>query len=269
VSFTATVHKKLVKWCEDEGIIMPSNFVLTTSSTKPDMTWLEKITFVDWQTVKAIKLPKNVRSTTNGRIPGSYDIFESGDLNEDVPADDIDTSNPIFWMIGRWYDGRATANWLSKHYPGSTLVMMRDGRQAKFQRNFPKAREAREVIWDAWKAWKAAILKDDALAIKMRQDCDNRVAVLDPDLVDDPEIKAARKVMDRDTSKLDDQIAAWSNMGYYYNPEEDSDVPSPLDKYPLLPEQYYFNRYMKRHADHVHRYLNSEYAFLKAQGKVK
>lgn len=266
VSYTATVKKKLEKWVEDNNIALESsNFILATTNKKPDTTWIQNITFVDWQTIKAIKLPKNVRSTSSGRIPGSYDIFESGDLNEDVPADDIDTTHDLFWMVGKYYEGRNVASFLNSKFPGCTLVMMREGRQDKFQRLFPKARDARKVIRDAYKAWTDSIDKDDALAIHMRHNADGRLKHMDLKRVDDPEVARARRVMDRDTSKLDDQIAEWRTMGYYYTPDEDSDLDDPLDKYILLPESYYFDRYMKRHADAIYRYMNCEYAHRVAQ----
>jgi hypothetical protein len=268
VSFTATVKKKLDKWVEENDALteQPTCYVLSPATTKPDTTWLENITFIDWPTIKAIKLPKNIRSTTSGRIPGSYDIFESGDLNEDVPADDIDTTNPIFWMVGKYYEVRKAADFLNRKFPGCTLVMMRTGREGKFQRLFPSAKSAEGAIRDAYKVWVSKIDKKDALAIQMRQSSDSRLAYLDENLLDDPEIKAAKAVASRNTDKLDEQIAEWSRMGYYYSPSEDMDIENPLDKYPLLPESYYFKRYIQgSNGEHVVRYMNAEYAWLKEQ----
>ena len=265
VSFTATVKKKLLKWCEDNGH-SPQNFFLAKSSRKPDMTWLENITFVDWPTIKAIKLPKKARSHTTGRIPGSYDIFEAGDFNEDVPADDIDTTKPIFWMLGKWYEGRSIAEYLNKSYPGCTLVMMRDGRQGKFHRLFPQSRNAVSVIGEDFKLWVKKIDKDDALALAMRNSGDSRLQVLDATKIKDPEILAAKKVLDRDLTKLDDEIYAWRKLGHWYTPD-DSKVENPLTKYVLLPETYYFGRVMRdaTKADAIYRYLHCEYNHLKEQ----
>jgi hypothetical protein len=267
VSYTATVRKKLDKWVEAQALSAPpTNYVLTATDQKPDQTWLEGITFVDWATIKAIKLPKNIRSTTSGRIPGSYDLYESGDLNEDVPADDIDTTHDLFWMVGKPYYGRKAAAYLNKSYPGCTLVMMREGRQEKFQRLFPKAKSATRTIEADFDKWVAGIDKKDALAIHMRQSGDRRLNDIDVSQVNDPEVALAKSVIDRDTTALDMQIKEWSQLGFYYAPDdEDGDLSGPMDKYPLLPDSYCFARYMRTRADHVYRYMNAEYAYLKEQ----
>lgn len=259
-SFTATVKKKLVKYCNDNSIDMPQNFVLSTNA--PDMTWLENVHVIDWPTVKAIKLPRNVVSPTTGRIPGSYDLFESGDWNEGVPGDDIDTQNDVFWMEGtRRYEGKKISEYLNKSYPGCTLVMLRVGREGKFQRNFPNAREAKDVIGADFKKWVAGLDKDIVTAYSISNNADHRLHDIDASKVDDPEIKRVKAILNKDTSTLENERYAWAELGQRWDPGVQNSG-NPLDKYALLPDRYDWNSMFRRRSEAIYRYLNCEYKHL-------
>jgi len=260
-SFTATVKKKMVKYCDDNNIVQPTYFVL--SMNKPTSPWLSNVTYVDWPTVKAIKLPRNVVSPTTGRIPGSYDLFESGDWNEGIPGDDIDTQNDLFWMEGtKYYDGQHVSEYLNKSYPGCTLVMLRVGREGKFQRNFPSARRAYAVIAADFKKWVAALDKDTVTALSIQENADRRLHDIDPTKVDDPEIKRVRSIMDKDTSTLEQEQRTWRSLGQYWTPDDVKHPGNPLTKYALIPDRYDWTSSFRHHPDAIYRYLNCEYKFL-------
>jgi hypothetical protein len=265
-SFTATVRKKLEKYCEDNDINSTGGYVLLKGDMSTvDKTWLTDIATVDWPTVKALKLPRAARTTTaSGRIPGSYDIFENGDWNEGVPGDDIDTSHSIFWMLGtRWNEGKDIAAWLKDSYPkGCTLVMLRAGREDKFQRNFPQATNVQDVLKAAFKNWTDKLNKDDVTALAIRESLDRRFSRLPIDRLNDPEIKRVAGIVERDTSVLEAQIKTWARLGFHYAGAY-SDELNPLAKYVLLPDSYYWRNV---DIEAIVRYMNCEYAFQAAQG---
>lgn len=263
-SFTATTKKKLWKYCEDNDVTYP-HFIL--SKDKPDTFWIEGgVTFETWDTIKAIKLPRNARNPVTGRIPGSYDLYEDGDYNEGVPGDDIDQSNPIFWMFGKYYDGRRYVEWLKQNYPGSTLVMLRRGREDKFKRLFPKSREISEAVREKYEAWTKTVTADQNLALAVQNDYRFQdFQVLDVDEIDDPRFAKVVKLRKKSLGALQNQIRAWHKLGCVYAPDEHG-VKNPMDDYPLLPDAYYIRR--SKDKAHLYRYMNAEYAYLKGQGKV-
>lgn len=261
-SFTATMKKKLVKYAEDAGTHY-DNFVL--SKDRPDTFWIEGGTkFIDWDTIKAIKLPRNAPNPTTGRIPGAYDVWEDGDWNENIPGDDIDTSNPVYWMFGKHWDGRTRAEWLHKNVPGATLVMLRRGREDKFARLFPATRPVDEVIREAFDKWASTVSDDVKLAMAVQSDY--RLAdyeKLDASKIDDPRFAKVTKLRQRDLSKIEAKISEWSNVGMFFD-TGDHDIESPLADYPLLPNGYSLT-YWSDKMDHLYRYMNSEYAYQKDQ----
>lgn len=267
-SFTATTKKKLWKYCEDKGITYP-HFIL--SKDKPNLEWIDGgVTLVPWQTIKEIKLPRNQPNPTTGRIPGSYDLYEDGDYNEGVPGDDIDQTNPIFWIHGNYSSGRRYVPWLKEHHPGATLVMLRRGREDKFQRLFPKAKEISEVVGKEFDAYVATITDDHKLSLAIKDD--HRFSDWEEfqlSEIDDPRFAKISKLRKQSPGlqKVQDRLASWGRLGYYFNPGLHA-VKNPLDDYELLPDPYYFRRYSQEKKAHVYRYINAEYAHLRAEGKV-
>lgn len=259
-AFTATVRKKLDKYVSDNAFDRPTNYVLTKDAARPDTTWLSNVKFIDWPTIKAIKLPRDQVNPRTGRIPGSYDLFDADqNYRTGVPGDDIDADNDLFWVLGsRFGNTRAVHQRLLKSYPDCTLVMLRSGREGKFQRLFPDAQEAKAVVRKEFDAWKAKINKTDALALYMQQNGDSRLAHLDTSRLRDPAIARVKAILGRDTSALKNDINEWAVLDYRWYPE-DENIESPLDKYVLLPDSYYFDRFLTKNADHVYDYMNHIY----------
>lgn len=259
-SFTATTKKKLVKYCEDNQLSV-TGFMLSLDS--PDPYWIEGIPTVKWETIKAIKLPRNAPNPRTGRIPGSYDLWEDGDWNEGIPADDIDQTNPVFWTFGKYYDGRVLAQWFHENFPGSTLVMLRSGREDKFQRLFPKARRAEEAVRESFEKWAAKVSDDTKLALAVQGDY--RLAdydYLDASQITDPRFAKIVKLRKLDLSRVQDRISGWSKLGQFFDTDQ-HDMESPLDDYPLLPSGYTLSHMTDK--DHLYRYMNCEYAYQQRQ----
>ena len=267
-SFTATTKKKLWKYCEDNNLSYP-HFIL--SKDKPSTYWIEGgVDFIDWPTIKALKLPKNAVNPTTGRIPGSYDLYEDGDYNEGVPADDIDTSNDIFWMFGKYYDGRRYVEFLKEYYPGATLVMLRSGREGKFQRVFPSSRKIDVVLQEEFDKWAKTITADTRLAIAVQNDYTFAdYEKLDLSKLDDPRFAKIAKLRKRNLNAIKEKISYWHKLGMYFQTGQHG-VENPIESYPLLPDGYYLNRRLKdpEEGAHIYRYMNAEYAHLVAEGKL-
>lgn len=265
-SFTATTKKKLWKYCEDNGVTYP-HFIL--SKDKPNMEWIEGgVTLLPWQTIKEIKLPRNQPNPTTGRIPGSYDLYEDGDYNEGVPGDDIDQTNPIFWVHGNYSSGRRYVAWLKENFPGATLVMLRRGREDKFERLFPKSKEISKVVRERFDSFVTTITADQKLTLAIKDD--HRFSDWDQfelSKIDDPRFAKVSKLRKANISSLQDKLATWGKLGYYFNPG-DHKIENPLDDYELLRDPYYFRRYSLEKKAHVYRYINAEYAHLRDEGKV-
>jgi hypothetical protein len=259
-SFTATTKKKLVKYCEDAQL-SPTGFMLSMDA--PDPYWIDGVPTVKWEDIKAIKLPRNAPNPRTGRIPGSYDVWEDGDWNEGIPADDIDQTKPIFWMFGKYYEGRQFAAYLHSEFPGSTLVMLRSGREGKFERLFPKSKRVEPVVREAFEKWVEKVPADTKLALAVQEDY--RLAdydLLDVSKINDPRFGKIAKLRKRDLSKVQDEISAWGKLGQYFGNDAHG-LESPLSSYPLLPSGYSLKA--TRDKSHLYRYMNCEYAYQQRQ----
>lgn len=265
-SFTAGQKKKMNRWVADErypkGMGQPRHFVLVTD--KPDSPFIDPLNVVDWKVIEAIKLPRAASLGSSGRIPGSYDFFESGVWREGVEDTEIDTSYPVYYYVGNYHQAHTYKSMLDGTGKDYTLVCLQVNRLAKFQRNFPKATDVRTVVTEQFKKWSATITDEQKRALAVQSGNTIAYSHIDPSKVTDPDVKEAHRLANLDVSAVEKQVEAFRRLNSALTLDLPSYV-SPLNRYPLL-----FNSYSAwRHMDHVYLYMNAVYAAIKAGQRAK
>lgn len=287
--FTATHKKKLNQWAINEKQTSPNrreddltpwkSYVLLDKLPKDRAEWLLPEQVIKWEDVNAIKLPRNQPSTTNGRIPGSYDCLV-GDgagawtTKTGKPADDIDQTHEVFYFPRSSRDAYYIRTALFTMWPNATLVCMPSTRVEKFCRLFPQAEHALEALRAGKKRWWSRLSKDTKQAMAMRFALNSyyaryeavpAIAHLDPALVDDPDLAKCAKIAKKDlTSVVEKRKLLEEAIGRDDTDLDSIEVPDdPTVKYPLFDGEA-----VKRggiEADHMYLYLNAAYAARKKE----
>jgi hypothetical protein len=251
-SMSASHKRKMQKYCRDNGI--DARWVVLTTH-KPDSPWLPADLIKPWADVKAVKLPRAV-TTRSGftRIPGSYDVYDNGSFKSSIEADDLDTSKPLLYHVGRRYEvgGFGVLKLLEPKY---TIVVLPRNRVDKFKRDFPMAAELNKHLEALYVSWSKGLSKQDIDGLCIE---DSRYAKVFDRMseteVDDPALKAAIKA----SKALPDKVSALSNAFYqalYKRPALNVTWTNPLLKYPL------FNgAVLDQNPDHIYTYINAAYA---------
>lgn len=256
-TFTATHKRKLLQYAQDKGI-NPAHFALC-GPAPTDRTWIKDEQIHKWEDVKAVKLPKNApTSTYGGRPTGSYDARMDG-KSVHVQAADIDTSNPIFYgpSLNKYQLG-PYADALTKYVGDCTVVAMPANRQAKFERNFPKAKTIDAGLREAYSKFL------DGLDYEVKV----RVAIYDAgietalkrlplDKIEDDDVKVAARI----AATVDPSAALQAREGLYRllraRSKDSFEWSNPLDRYPLVTNIDVYT--LKDEPEHVALYMNTVY----------
>lgn len=258
-SFTAGQKKKINEWRKANDIGYPTHGYILLKD-KPDTYWLEDAKLFPWEPVQATKIPRNAPGPS-GRIPGSYDVWLGEVKRVGYPADDIDQDNPVFYYVGN-ADRDAAAILAMEYDDEFTIVEFNYTREAKFLRNFPKAKEMMPEVRRIVQAWvDKNVLPADRLAMKLHSYYwSGNLSKLDATKIKDPSIKKWAKVYERDLSKVNEGMKAFGR--YATRIHADEDIRDPFDRYPLFDSSYRAN------AKHNYLYLNAAYdAFYAAADK--
>lgn len=266
-AFTASHKKKLNKYVEDNKIEGVNQYVLCKS--KLPMHWLDKSRVVDWEVIRAIKLPRSGGQVRDpSRLPGSYDLCEQGDWNYGVPADDIDTTNPIYYVNitdrdkGYAYNvGRI----LAKHKRNFTLVQLTNNRITKFERTFPKTEDAHKELARIYKRIAKQITREERIAEMVQDDyyLKRGIQAIDLSRVDDPAFAEITNLLNYDLSgSALKKLQGFREVYVAHDPADKIDpIVNPMEKYPLVSSStltgYCVDEQTK---DHFYLYLNAVYA---------
>lgn len=258
--FTSAMKKKINKWMEDNNIDGAVESLILTED-KPDSTWVDKAQVVKWADIAATKLPR-AAVTRSGRIPGSYDLYDTaGSYRKGIPGDDIDTKLPVFWIDSQNWSRDDCARVLHAVHGPCTVVILPHTRVAKFCRNLPGAQEAEAAVKVAFEAWRKAITKQQLRALAMHEHGHVDIfAKLDPAKLDDPELVESAKLARTDLTKIMTMRKLY-RKAMYGEKIAGSGWSNPLEKYPLF-DSYKFNRYQQ----HTYQYLNAVYAANQKEG---
>lgn len=207
---TATHGQKARKYVADNKIDAARGIILVGAIPPEIKPWLANI--ITYDNLKAVKLPRETTASyASGRIPGSYDLFTSRQAEiakhwgtsaarhtyaqrSGVDAEEFrHWAEPLFFMVGNTYEAGNARIALAavSGQKGYTLVCLRADRVAKFQRNFPAARNATVAIKEGYEAWKTGVGKDVplALAVQSRTYLARLLRTLTPRQVDDPKLR--------------------------------------------------------------------------------
>jgi len=150
-SFTAGQRKKIDMWAESMwpgfpyGDAVPENIILVEKM--PQAEYIEKDRCYDWEKlVKPLRIPRTGGGGgyNSGRLAGSYDCWIGADHRYEIPAEDFDQEEPIYYFIKQdsWIeksDARRYVQMIAQFEPAATTVWLTQNRVNKFQRNFPEA----------------------------------------------------------------------------------------------------------------------------------
>lgn len=270
-NFTASHKKKLMMFADSKSLTV-EHFILIED--KMDTTWIDPKYVVDWESIRAIKLPIGGRNGGASRMAGSFEVWEEGTYRAEAPADEIDDSAPIFYFTTHDFkiDGRRAyrnsdvVRLATKYFPDCTIVCMGNNRVAKFLRDFPDAERVHDVLSKVYTKLADDISEDTLLAYNLDREESYRrpLKMLDEAQIDDPELvraiillrldgveEAIRPLRDFDPLlgmlKISDRLRSVGS--------EECD---PLRAYPLVEDASW--RHEGTPHQHIYLYINAVYA---------
>lgn len=263
---TATQKRKLIQYVSENKLEGVKRFALVAEKPPAEIAkWIGASRIIKWADVNALKLPSTAAASNgwSGRLPGSYDVFESNFWKEGIAGDKIDRSYPIFYVHGNYSAGCRFAAMLTKYIPKNYVVCLSANRIDKFCRIVPSAKTARQGVKDIWKQRAAKLTADERLALHIHEQGQREMlAALAPVLVNDPALREAIRLSKVDIKRATTLQAEFARI-------IDTDLPdavqwsNPLDSYPLYTAMWsgsgYYTR-TERTSDDMYLYLNAKFA---------
>lgn len=169
-SFTAGQRKKIDMWAESMwpgfpyGTDQPEHFILVEKMPQSD--YIENSRAFDWEKlVKPLRIPRTSSGGGGynaGRLAGSYDCWIGGDMRYEIPAEDFDQEEPIYYFtkVDSWTeksDARIYVNMMKTFEPACTVVWLTQNRVNKFKRNFPDAISVQQACRNVEAEWKETL----------------------------------------------------------------------------------------------------------------
>ena len=228
-SVSAAQAQKARKYIHDAGINSAHGFIFVETIPAAARPWIEHI--VDYETVKAVKLPRDPNAahhvqTNTGRIPGSYDLYTT-ELSvrpnptgskiqlDGVPAETFRHWNtPLYYAVGNKTDIKYLTAGLKAISPsGYTLVALGTARVEKFKRNFPAAQEAQDAIKAGYDAWAKSAGRGVALGVALQRSWEHRtLKYLSPGRIDDPELRRCVGLATKDLTAAENASKVFSRV---------------------------------------------------------
>jgi hypothetical protein len=229
LNFTASHKKKLLKYCEDNGIKV-NHFILCDQQITGK--WIDDVPVVDWETIKAIRLPQH-KSFSSKKVKGSYPGRVGLHHQDEIEASSIDVSKPLYWAnLG------CTDNWsdILAAEPTATLIELSSNRVIKFCRDFPMARRKSERLAEIASEYAKAVSRDDIIlsAINSEYRIAGALYKLDPKKIDDANLRRLITIKAKGFSE------AWNKYLKYRGLSSNKNLPKTnievniFVKYPLL-----------------------------------
>jgi hypothetical protein len=273
--WTPTMRKKLEHYMLEEHNLSEYGlysymFLVTPSRIRSPFIRADRR--IPWSAIQSVKLPRNRGGATGDstRIPGSYDMIVGGTYEYGVPADDIDQSNPIYYVVSGSMGSYEKEAILAAE-PDATFVMMTSNRVDKFLRNFPDAKKPRsrasELAEEAVKVIDHEQMKILSYHALYHSDVYGK---LDPDLFDDPDVQDCILYCSEDKPEdLEERITRANYFRPYGKEITVPKVEDPFKKYKLLSENRYSTPFLSGKSEHAVVYMNAMYPILKAQAEME
>jgi hypothetical protein len=254
---STTYKQKLIKYAEDNDLDY-DKFLLC--ETPPGAPWTDNATTVDFEDIKAIKLPPRQPNPYSTRIKPNREKYEILDKNgyREWSAEFDDTGDVFYYSPAEFdnYVGEC----LRSALPDATIVVIGKNRFAKFMRDYPHAKHVREAAKQAHKDAVAALTRYDRLYIHRGYNDGSDVKNFDPTKIDDPDVVAyindVKNIKQSDrTNKYQVTRAALIQMDESVLAVPTERLVSPMPQYPLAINPGYGQ--MKW--DHIYLYMNAAY----------
>jgi hypothetical protein len=259
-----TKREKIASYMESRSLVADASrrkIVLCERLSADERFWTEGIPVVRWEDVDAIKIARADRPAIldGGRPRGSYAArLPDGTWTEGLPADEIDTSAPLFYLHGN--RGAVSAHVAIREdmvADGATVVALPGNRLERFVRDFPTAVSLDVHVRRFVKDWTTTVSEDAItsyiLAVSGREI--ERLRGLDADAILDPVLREYVRLANVDTSAVSSRVRAYRDfLPESFLRRETGD--SVLREYPLVDHSY---GGLQKYADETTIYVNASY----------
>lgn len=265
-SFSPTKRIKLEQWAEKNNVNINSDFLLIEKIPTTHRKWIDPKNIYKWADVAAEKVKiERAAARRDGRPTGSYEGYVNGEYKRVIQADEIDQSNPVFYVNKTAFSfGQNHVNVLSE-LGDHTVVLMASNRIKKFEREFPAAKPAINFINERIQKWLKNLSEGDKIAIGLQDDYEYRyLKGLDSERIDDPTLKDTVATLTGERLK---KINKKRNLyAPVYRMHFASNLTSnPADAYPLLTALNGYATMNNERKEHLYLYINAAYAARKEQ----
>lgn len=275
---TSSIRAKAWKYVEDSGSEYESIIFVKSGSGQdfdPDK-WLDSYHQVSYETIKALKLPKNVTSGGSSgarkQTAGSWEVWGGVSYNE---VTDLDRTNKIVYfhpadVRGSEYE-RQPENFRSAIGSDATLVKVGANRLKNFLKEYPEAVSIMSFLKDAISSVK--FTEEDFILDSGYESSEYSLIAENIDRIDDPEIKkysmAIKNGHSIEFNRFKYVIQAANLLNRTGNHEHISVVlptskkkySDPMgERYPLVPGYFYSAKNRKKIKEHVVIYMNTIYS---------
>jgi hypothetical protein len=252
VKLTARHKEKIRQYKANKGIVTNYHILTTLPEGKP---WVDSSRYVTWADIKAQVLPSNGTSgARTGTIP--VDVYNPTlDAFENITI--LDATKIACYISPTARLSRSASALLTTTFPGIQIVVLGENRWDKFKRENPTAKSLTSFIRDEVAVAESLLTSLDKKIISMSSWEKACLKNLDPNRIDDPEVKALIKIANGTTTsaavdRYNTVLVASRKVGYYAK-DFDSSNDSIAGAYPLL------SRTDSDTMEHVIIYLNAVY----------
>ncbi len=247
-TFSPTQEEKLDLWKTNNGVTA-EHFYAVTAVPKDLVRWIDPSKIKSWLDVKATKLPKVAGANGRKAALGAarYDAHTEDGLKT-LALDEINPTNLMF--CGKRDDSYPDYDLLKFHFRKFTVLTLGANQLAKVQREFPKIRRFSTVEKELRDKWVSELTEEDKVYLSSRGQSET-YKVFDEDRILDPVMKQAISLAKSKRDALENALRVHSPVYI------EADVPTPLDKYPLV--QALRSWQWKDMEDHIYFYMNGIY----------
>ena len=261
VKYSATHRKKLTQYLDNNPKFNSSFKQAYFVNTLPNSPFIPQDQVIDWKDVRGIKLERVTSSGAKIReSAGSYDAWLGGYWSE-IPADDVDTSKPIYYIkTENVYNTSYFYKLISETSSDPVLLIkMPNNRLEKFVRRYPSAKNIVHEATTIANNWFDSIDKKDfeayCLALAPGRVIDF-FRKTDPNRLDDPGLKEYAMLASRDTKYIQEGVQKYRHFLLPFQTNNLYPGIETLNKYDLVDWSYL----KVNNLEHMYIYLNAVYA---------
>lgn len=260
VKYSATHRKKLTEYLNNNPKFESNFEQVYFVKTLPNSPFIPQDRIIDWKDVRAIKLERVTSSGVKIReSAGSYDAWRG--YWSEIPADDIDTSKPIYYITREHVPSTSYFYKLISETSSDPvlLIKMPNNRLEKFVRTYPSAKNIVDEVTTIANNWFDSIDKEDVKAYRLALSSSRVVNFFqktDPNRLDDPALKEYAMLASRDTKYIQEGVQKYRHLLLPFQTNNLYSSIEILNKYDLVDWSYL----KVNNLEHMYIYLNAVYA---------